>query len=621
MFDRFINGFIALVFSGAFTGAILAYALRQAEYFSVPLLLIMIAGGAILLPAVWIISSRNISRITTWTIGTSLGKTVLPFASICTLPILYLPFLWNQGHVSNENLPGGPPLSPFWQALIIFVCASSMVFGLLALQIPELRRGPIKSVTQHPVEALIAMMVLFVVITSTMDILRSYFMNGASAPAVISEALNNIISDRGPLYTSHAQANGSSILGIHAWFIWFLVYPFYRIWPSWEMLLILAKVALGLAAIPIYYLSRRFFSNGWCLLIAGIYLLNRTIMAQAGTSHVSEQDFLPVLFISALYFWQAKRFRPFILFAFLALLIREDVGVILALLGFISLLKKYSAKWWVILVSVGIVWFMFMTFWLVPHMNPTGSVRMQVVYSDLDSSNGSAATGSLHNPFVAVKNLFSTPQHVAVLYNLMLSFGFVAPLFSVMVFLPIPFVLETLLLSHPTLNHYNAVAISAALMPAMIFGFVGLNRFTRRRWRLEVSPFLIILTLFATAGLSFTWLTPSRFEPRYNYDVAVSILESIPDGSSAILPDYMVPRAYKNLDIRSFNQEVYESQEPDGLKLDQEYIVLDNSKFPEAWTDVSYYKGLALVKQALKESPDYRLIRDEDDLQLYYRTY
>jgi uncharacterized membrane protein len=93
-------------------------------------------------------------------------------------------------------------------------------------------------------------------------------------------------------------------------FIWFIIYPLFVIWPSYQWLLIISDIALVLTAIPIYMLSRRFLKPGVSLLIVLVFLLNRLLVVQPGIGDLSEERFLPVLFVTAFYFWQTKRFLP-----------------------------------------------------------------------------------------------------------------------------------------------------------------------------------------------------------------------------------------------------------------------------------------------------------------------
>lgn len=611
-------GVILVSFSGMVTGAVSAYIIRIAEPYSPGLLALGAIGGAFILTGSWLLASFFLARIAGEDSEAALAKSSLPFAAAALIPFLQLPFIWYQGRRIIQAADYAL-LTPKWQLIIILACSVGLIYGLLAVRYPLLRRGPFSAITNRPVITISLMMLFFIGITSTMDILRTYYMHDAAAPAVLTEALNNIFSEKGPLYTNYIQIDGSSLLGLHGSFIWYLVYPFFLIWPSYEWLLILTKIALALAAIPIFYLSRKHFGTGISLLLVAIYLFNGTIISQAGAGHVSEEDFLPVLFISAFYFWHSKRFLLFLLFALLALTVREDIGVVLALLGALSLFKRYSLKWWLIPSATGITWFLIMSFWVVPHFNPSGYIRAFALFGDLGESDSGLFSSLLSEPWTFFQTIIFTENHLAFIYELVLSLGFGIPLLSSVFILALPAIFEILLLNDPNISHYNAVTITATLFPALILGLANINKFSLKRWNVKTALPITLAVLFISISLVTTWYSPAKFRPRYNYETAISMLDSIPEGSSVIAPRYMVYRAGAKYQINGYIQAYYIDLEETKLHLDQDYLIIDAQETPENRQNQRYYKGLALIRKKLETSEEYVKVRDENDLQLFMR--
>lgn len=604
--------------AGAATGAVIAFALRGSSSSLLAGAPFLIAAGLSVLLSAWLASSWFLARGTDTPVSEVRARTALPLAAFSLCPLLFVPF-FKGATPASDALPDAFSADPRLQLLIVLIGSIALTFGLLALDFERLRRGPVNFVLRHPLLTLIAMTITWIAVASFMDITRTHYLHGAGAPAVISDALTNINSGEGPLFSHYIQANGSSLLGLHSWLIWYLVYPLFRIWSSYYWLLIITKVAIGVAAIPIYLLARRFFSTGVGILLVLLYLLNRTVISQAGAGHISEQDFLPALFISTVYFWQVKRYLPFLLFGMLAMLVREDVGVMIALLGLLSAWKRYEARWWLVPTLAGTAWFVVMLFFLIPHMNPSGAFRPDVVYSDIGSDSGLLAT-LLFKPWVVIQQMLSTAQHFSTLYSLLASFGYGAFLLSPMFVIALPGILETLLLSQPNLSHYNSLMITAALMPSLIYGLVQVDRLSHRRWGRDAALAVVILSLCSTFSLNASWFTMKQLQPRHNYETALEILDRVPADASAIMPNYMIVRSGGNPNVRTYNQANYELVQEGAIDVEQDYVILDNEKIPAEWKNIDYYRGLLQLREDMASAPDFTLVVDRDDYLFYVRT-
>lgn len=613
-------GYLLVCGAGGSSGSILAYAFRRES----GSLTLWLAGGLILgalfLLSAWQLTARALAPQAGSDTRSSQRQCLWAFTAYGILPVLFLPYVvyqtQRQGALLRYEL-----VSPHWQGFFVALVSAALVFALLANRFPALQAGPIRLAARRPTFTLAVMVIAWIGIAVMLDILKIHNLHeeGMNTSNFV-DALRHVFSSQGPLYSNLLQGNGSSLLGLHTSLIWFLVFPLFAIWPNYMWLLSISDIALGLAAIPVYLISRRFFSPGISLLIAAIFLFNRTIIAQPGAGDLSEERFLPVLLLFAFYFWFRKSYLWFIAFALLALTVREDVGIVLSLLGFIGLVTRRRLGWWLVPAALGTIWFVGSVAWVIPHFSPTGVTRAAVIYSGLGDTGREVATTILFRPWKVLQTMFADTRHFSTWYLLFQSFGFGIPLLSGYILLGLPPVAESMLVPLPSLNHFNASAVAATLFPAMITGFAIADRLSRKYYRVSVAAGLVIVTLFVNVALIYTWFTPGRYSPGENYDAAMQIMALLPDDASVIMPNYMIPRAPAGQKIQGYYQLSYEYKNLDGLDIEQEYVIIDSEPFPEAWRRDLTYDGLALVKEAILESPQYHKVFDAGNLQLYKKA-
>lgn len=615
-----LTWFAPVAASGGITGAIAGYVLTNNEKTGAGLWPAA-AAGAVAAVFFW----QLLAWMLAWAGGSGIReagrRSAGAVASVCILPVLYLPLLLvgfpRGAEPWPDFLPVPEPLSPAWQFLLVMAASGGLVLSMLAWAFPVLRRGPINWLGRHPGVTLTMLMIASAATMSVMEIVRTRYLHGFANTAMFTDALRNIDSAQGPLYSSMFQASGASLLGVHSSFIWYLVFPLFRLWPSPDWLLILANVALGLAAIPVYLLSRRFFGPGVSLLFAAALLLNRLVLAQPGAGEMSEERFVPLLFLTAFYFWQAKRFGPFALFAILMLTIREDMGIVLAILGIISLVGRRSLIWWLLAIALGAAWFAVMTGWLIPAMNPSGvATRPLVIYGSFGDSTSEIIANMVFKPWLAFGAAFSGFLHKITVYHIFLSSGLGLPLFSGLVFLALPAVAESLLTQSAYPEHINMPTVAATVFPAFIAGAAFVERAVRRKWRVEVAAGLVLVPLFSSVMMTATWFSPDRFTPRDNYITAQRIMDRLPPGASVVLPIYLVVRAEPTQQPASYYQVPYEIDETGSLYVEQDYVLLDMKTLPRY---KRYYDGFLALRDAMASSPDFRLVEQVDDLYLYQR--
>lgn len=122
-------------------------------------------------------------------------------------------------------------------------------------------------------------------------------------------------------------------LGYHVEPILLPIAAIYRLHPTPELLLVLQATIVALGALPIYALARRRGLNDWLALsFALAFLLNPTIQA-ANWLEFHPVTLAPTFLMAAFYFLIAGRTQWFALFALLAAGCKEEIGLLVAMIG------------------------------------------------------------------------------------------------------------------------------------------------------------------------------------------------------------------------------------------------------------------------------------------------
>lgn len=122
-------------------------------------------------------------------------------------------------------------------------------------------------------------------------------------------------------------------LGYHVEPILLLIAAIYRLHPTPELLLVLQATVVALGASPLYALARLRGLSGWPALSFGLaFLLNPTIQA-ANWLEFHPVTLAPTFLMTAFYFLVAGHTRRFALFALLAASCKEEIGLLVAMIG------------------------------------------------------------------------------------------------------------------------------------------------------------------------------------------------------------------------------------------------------------------------------------------------
>jgi len=273
---------------------------------------------------------------------------------------------------------------------------------------------------------LFLMILIYVALFSAMSILKHYaFHSTAFDLSIVDYELKHL--SKGEFNYSNEISN-VRLFTDHFRPINFLLVPFYWLYPHVETLLIIQSLFLGLGALPIYLLSRKKLKNEViALIISSIYLLYVPLEA------INLIDFhfnilaIPFL-LFAFYFLETNRFGYFILFSILATMCREEIALIIFMVGIYIILKK-DKKRGLIISGISLIYFVFTIGFLMSYLGggnsffKSGPDHLENRYAYLGHSYKEISETLITKPFYVLKHVF-TLLKIEYLFLLFFSVGF-----------------------------------------------------------------------------------------------------------------------------------------------------------------------------------------------------
>ncbi len=166
--------------------------------------------------------------------------------------------------------------------------------------------------------------------------------------------------------------NGTEIvsrLAFHADFILILFAPFYAIWESPNMLLLLQAIIVGVGGIFVYLIAKDILGNKiLAVVLSLLYFFNPSVQ-RATLYDFHAVTLATTFFLGAFYFLNKKQYWLFLLFALFAGITKEQVWAVIALLG---LYIGFFHKKWKLGLSIFVIC-VSLTYILIWHAIPNAS--------------------------------------------------------------------------------------------------------------------------------------------------------------------------------------------------------------------------------------------------------
>lgn len=367
-----------------------------------------------------------------------------------------------------------------------------------------------------------------------------------------------------------------SHFAVHVSPVYYLLLPFYWLFPTPETLQIAQAAVLAAGIIPVYLLARHFkLSNPQTVLVSVLYAFLPVITT--GCSYdLHENCFLPLFLLLTFYFYETK--KPILMYvcAVLVLSVKEDAAVYLLFFALFLLVSEKKYLHGSILAAMAIGYFLLCGYLL----ETTGTGMMNNRYENLilnpDDGLAGAIKTILVNPGYVLTQLFADKDtkwdKVMYLVYMLLPLGmlpFVTKKASRWILLaPMLINLLTMYPYQPRIGFQYHFGIAAFLMYAMLKNLPEIESHNVRRTLLSVATAACLCTYLVAVWPCVSSHATLWSEQKDDYKEMETFLEeTVPTDASVAASTYLVPHLAKRDEIFEVH---YHKNKPD-----IEYVVLD----------------------------------------------
>jgi len=208
-----------------------------------------------------------------------------------------------------------------------------------------------------------------------------------------------------PLTT--VERNGLlSHFSVHMSLIYYLVLPFYAVFPSPVTVQLMQVFALGSAAVPLYFLCRRAGFSNLTIVTLSVAVMFHPALFGGGSYDFHENCFLVPLLLWMFYFFEKEKYIPMAVFAALVCTVKEDapVYIIFFALWMFFARKKYGHA--MLFAGGALIYFVVVLSWMAKYGDGIMSGRYSNFFTSADEGLFSAVKNVLANPAYVFTQLF-----------------------------------------------------------------------------------------------------------------------------------------------------------------------------------------------------------------------
>ncbi len=438
---------------------------------------------------------------------------------------------------------------------------------------------------------IIASVGIFVLLCGTVGVLR--YINIASPNydfGIFCQMFYNMRESFSPVTTCERDGLLSHF-AVHMSPIYYVLLPFYFVFPSPLTLQIGQTAVLASSVIPVYLLCRHYkLSDARTACMTAVTLFQPAMMS--GTFYdLHENCFLFPLLLWVFWAFEREKYALLAVFGILTLCVKEDAAVYIVFFALFVILNRRKYLTGAAMLAAACAWFVVVTAYLAKH----GDGVMTGRYGNYLSGYGTL--------FDVVKNVLVNPGYVFTQFFVDNNGEYGAKLiFFLQLFLPLAFLpfatkkvsrllllLPAVLMNFMTLYPYQyqikfqyAYGSTAFLTFMMIMNLADLKPDAQKIF--SRIALICSVALFVAVDVSPVRQYVSQYiETHADTAVMREALSAIPSDKSVCASAYLVPQLSK----RSVLYEVYYHAPADGEVLD--YIILDSRFTYES--DLEKYEG------------------------------
>ncbi|HBL40862.1 MAG TPA: hypothetical protein DDY98_04535 [Ruminococcaceae bacterium] len=353
-----------------------------------------------------------------------------------------------------------------------------------------------------------------------------------------------------------------SHFAVHISPIYYVLLPFYALFPSPYTLQIGQAVVLASGVLPVYFLAKhKNLSPKLTAVLMVAYALNPVIFC--GTSYdLHENCFLVPLLLWMFCFFEKKKYIPMFVFALLTCMVKEDATLFVLFFGLFLIFSRKEYRCGITLSVFSLAWFGAALLLLSKYGDGVMSNHFEN-YMYEDNGLVGMIRVILMDPGYAVGQIMTQDKFLFLL-KMLLPLGFL-PICSRRVsqlLLLFPFILENLMTSYVyqySIDFQYCFGAAACMIYLAVLNASELKaRTARYLCLLAADSSLFLFTVNAWPKLNST--ATKYFNYQAEFEALDEALSHVPDGASVKASTFLVPHLYARdeiYDIKSDNETDY----------------------------------------------------------------
>jgi uncharacterized membrane protein len=242
----------------------------------------------------------------------------------------------------------------------------------------------------------------------------------------------------------------------------------YLVYSDPRTLLVLQTVMVGLGALPVFWLAREKLNSDLAALVFSLAYLLFPALEKANLFDFHAVTLAAPFLLYAFYFLQSKRYGLFTLFAILAMSCKEDIPLLVAMLGIYMFVFQKARKAGVLTFVGSGCWFYIAMFLIQPRFSPIGQNIHLERYAHLGQTPQEMVSTVLTQPGLIWEQLTVEARAGHYLCQLLMPVAFTSLLSPQTFLISLPSLAINLLSQYRPMHEMNKYHYAAPLVPFVI---------------------------------------------------------------------------------------------------------------------------------------------------------
>ncbi|MGA1244015.1 MAG: DUF2079 domain-containing protein [Ilumatobacteraceae bacterium] len=407
---------------------------------------------------------------------------------------------------------------------------------------------------------------------------------------------------------SFVTVRGLEFWGHHVNLVAVLFAPFYWLGAGPSFLYVVQACVMGLGAIPVYLLARDRFRTPWMGLVFAVVFLMYAPVQWIVWANFHPEALVVTPLLASWWCARTRRWRWFTVFVVLALSMREDAALAVAMLGVVlaaphlkDVLAALRSKSWgsisgdsgvamragVYTFVAGSVWYLICTRFVIPHFNRGDEpFYVSAYYGNYGDTTAQVVGEILRRPQRVISDA-TQPDRLRFFRDLLLPLGVTPLLAPLQLLVAVPQMLASVIGTSPYARQIRWQYTSVMIAPLMVAAIDGARVVWRSR---RLRGWLVVTLLMSSVVSNFAW-SNSPWSDNSNVwavhsprvDVLRRAVDLVPDDASVTATFTIVPHLSRREQIYDWPNPWIESYwgVDDGYRLPSpdeiEWVVIDRN--------------------------------------------